>query len=364
MGHSVRQADTLIDGRVTIKDVARAAGVGVVSVSRALNDQPGVSDATRRRIQDAADRLGYRANRHARFLKLSSSRTIALMMKGIDNPFFQQMLETMETAARERDYWLSVVKVPHFADEVDEAIKLVREDAVAGLIFLGGNFTHDAAVLGRLRVPFVLSTVSILESEPGSYSSVSVDDLAEAKRAVDHLIGLGHRRIALLGVDVNDVSVGLLRSRGYWAALAGADTDTTGTPLGAIDLHGESPYRFDYGYQRTMTLLAEQPDVTAIFAVADVIAIGALKAALDWGLRVPEDLSIVGFDGITVSQYVHPSLTTIVQPAQQIAELTCQILFDSIDGGPPRQELLPGELLIGGSTGAPRPAALPKRAAR
>ena len=104
--------------RVTIKEVAQAAGVGVVSVSRALNDQPGVSGETRERIREIARSLGYRPNRHARFLKLSSSRSIALMMKGIDNPFFQQMLETVENAARERDYLLSVIKVPHYADEV------------------------------------------------------------------------------------------------------------------------------------------------------------------------------------------------------------------------------------------------------
>lgn len=137
--------------RVTIKEVAQAAGVGVVSVSRALNDQPGVSGETRERIREIARSLGYRPNRHARFLKLSSSRSIALMMKGIDNPFFQQMLETVENAARERDYLLSVIKVPHYADEVDEAIKLVDEDAVAGLIFLGGNFTHQPADLARDR---------------------------------------------------------------------------------------------------------------------------------------------------------------------------------------------------------------------
>ena len=341
--------------RVTIKEVAQAAGVGVVSVSRALNDQPGVSGETRERIREIARSLGYRPNRHARFLKLSSSRSIALMMKGIDNPFFQQMLETVENAARERDYLLSVIKVPHYADEVDEAIKLVDEDAVAGLIFLGGNFTHQPADLARLQVPFVLSTIGQLEGvDPASYSSVAVDDFAESRRATQHLLGLGHRRIALLGVGLRDTSVGMLRRRGYQAALSEAGLASDDGLVRGLDLDGRSPYNFEYGYQLTTRLLAERPDVTAIFAVADVIAIGALKAALDRGLRVPQDLSIVGFDGIPVGLYVHPTLTTLVQPARQIAELTCQILFDNMAGAPARQELLKGELRVGGTAGAPR----------
>lgn len=341
--------------RVTIRDVAQDAKVGVVSVSRALNDQPGVSEQTRAGIKEIAQRLGYRPNRHARFLKLASSRSIALMMKGIDNPFFQQMLETMENAARERDYWLSVIKVAHYADEVDEAIKLVDEDAVAGLIFLGGNLTHQPAALASLRVPFVLSTIGQLEGiDPASYSSVAVDDLAESKRVVEHLLELGHRRIALLGVDPRDTSVGLLRRRGYQSALSDAGLPADSELVRAIELGGRSPYNFEYGYQQATQLLAARPDVTAIFAVADVIAIGALKAACDLGLRVPDDLSIVGFDGIPVGRYVHPTLTTLVQPARRIAELTCEILFDTMGGAPPRQELLTGELRLAGSAGPPR----------
>lgn len=351
--------------RVTIKDVARVAGVGVVTVSRALNDQPGVSDETRKRIRQKAESLGYRANRHARFLKLSSSRTIALMMKGIDNPFFQQMLDTMETAVRDHEHLLTVVKVPHFADEVEEAIKLVREDAVGGLIFLGGNFTHEADALARIPVPYVLSTIGAPIGADANCAAVSVDDFAEAHRAVSYLLGLGHRRIALLGVGSDDVSVGLLRSRGYSAALADAGLKKAETAdlVRAVELHGQSPYSFEYGYEQTIALLAEQPDVTAIFAVADVMAIGALKAALDWGLQVPRELSIVGFDGIPVSHFVHPELTTLVQPAQQIAQLTCQILFEQMAGQSPRQVLLSGELHLGGTTAPPRRTALPARLA-
>lgn len=341
-----------IDSKVTIKDVARAAGVAVVSVSRALNEQPGVSEATRQHVREVAERLGYQANRHARMLKLSSTRSLAVMMKGIDNPFFHQMLEIMETKAREHDYLLTVVKVPHHGDEFEDAVQLVREDAVDGIIFLGGNFTHDAAALNRLPVPFVLVTIRHPSGEGADrISSVAVDDFAEAKRAVDYLIELGHERIALIGVDDTDESVGNLRERGYRTALEEAGIEVDPALDKAVDV--EAPYTFSYGYDLAKELLVEHPDVTAIFAVADVMAIGALKAAHDLGLRVPDDLSIVGFDGIPVGEFVEPSLTTLVQPAQEIARLTCEILFDTMAGGSPRRELLAGELRVGGTTAPP-----------
>lgn len=346
--------------RVTIKDVAREAGVGVVTVSRALNDQPGVSQATRDRIRQIAERLSYRPNRHARFLKLASSQSIAVLMKGIDNPFFQQMLQSMETAAREHDHLFTLVSVPHHADEVEQAIALAEEDAISGLIFLGGNFTHDPQVFSRLRVPFVLSTIgNLIGIAPEDYSSVSVDDRAEAARAVRHLVRLGHRKIALIGVDTTDVSVGQLRLQGYRDALRAADVECDEGLVRAVQVPDASPYTFEYGHRLATSLLTERPDVTAIFTVADVMAVGAMKAALELGLRVPEDLSIVGFDGIPLSRFVHPTLTTLVQPAQQIARLTTEILFEVMAGRPTRHALLTGEFQLGGSAASPRRGDLP-----
>lgn len=341
--------------RVTIREVAQEAGVAVVSVSRALNDQPGVSEETRRRIVEAAERLDYHPNRHARFLKLGSNRAIAVMMKGIDNPFFQQMLETMETATRERDRMLSIIKVAHHEDEVEEAIKLVDEDAVSGIIFLGGSFTHEPHLLQHVPVPFVLSTVGNLAGVPrDEYSAVTVDDVAESRRVVEHLIALGHRRIAVIGVTPEDISIGRMRSQGYLDALTGAGLPVDEDLIRAPGLKGASPFSMRYGYELARDLIRERPDATAIFAEADVMAVGALKAVLEAGLRVPEDISIAGFDGIPLTEYVQPSLTTLVQPADRIAQLTCDILFDQLAGAAPRYEVVPGELRVAGSTAPPR----------
>lgn len=341
--------------RPTIKDIAKAAGVGVVTVSRALNGKPDVSETTRARILAVADEMGYRPNRHARFLKLSHNRAVALIMKGIDNPFFQQMLDTMEQRVRERDYLLTVVKVPHWSDEIEEAAKLVDEDLMAGLIFLGGSFSHEASAFERLRVPFVLSTVSRLEKVPdGLYSSVSLDDVLESEKAVRHLIELGHTRIAVLGVPPSDVSVGAQRVVGYRQALAAAGLTVDEDLVRFEDLEQGNPYAYEHGYALTKKLLAERPDVTAIFAIADVLAIGAMRAIREAGLRIPEDVSVMGFDGITIGEFVEPRLTTLVQPPQQIARLTCDILFDQIDNGPARHVFVPGQIREGGSTGPAR----------
>lgn len=341
--------------RPTIKDIAKAAGVGVVTVSRALNDKPDISEATREKILAVADEMDYRPNRHARFLKLTHNPSIALVIKGVDNPFFQRMLDTMETSVRERDHLLTVVKVPHWADEVNEAITLVDEELMAGIIFLGGSFSHEPSVYGRLHVPFVLSTVSRLDKVPdGLYSSVSVDDELEASRAVSHLISLGHRNIAVLGVPASDVSIGAQRVRGYRHALETAGIPVNDDLIRFEELKQDNPYTYEYGYRLAQGLLAEQPQVTAIFAIADVLAIGAMRAIREAGLRIPEDISIIGFDGITIGDFVEPRLTTLAQPPEQIAKLTCDILFDVINSGPAQHVFVPGVIHMGGSTGPVR----------
>lgn len=339
--------------RPTIKDIANEAGVGVVTVSRALNNQPDVSAATRGRILAVADKMGYRPNRHARFLKMTNNPTIALLMKGIDNPFFQPMLNTMEELVREQNYLLTVVKVPHWADEIQEAIKLVDEDLMAGVIFLGGAFSHEADAFERLNVPFVLSTVSRVVGVPNDmYSSVSVDDELEAAEAVRHLIHLGHRNIAVLGVPETDVSVGTRRIQGYEAAMSQAGIDVHPKWVRSLDIPHYNPYSYEYGYTLTQRLLAEQPEVTAIFAIADTIAIGAMRAVREAGLRIPEDISIIGFDGLTIGDYIDPPLTTLAQQPTTIAQITCEVLFKQISSSCSVQHVfIPGKVVERGSTG-------------
>ncbi|MDD7541086.1 MAG: LacI family DNA-binding transcriptional regulator [Mobiluncus porci] len=329
--------------RATIKDVACAAGVGIVTVSRALNGKVGVSEATRERIQQIATELDYEPNRHAQFLKLTASRSIAVFVKGLDNQLFSPILNILEHEIRERDYLLNVVAVPHWADEFAQAVKIVEEDSISGVVFLGGRFQHNASYFDKLKVPLVLSTMSgANQALKDRYSSVAVDDYGESRRIVEYLLSLGHRRIAIIGSGMEDFSVGRLRLEGYLDAMENAGITPLPSWQRSFDARADTPYNFSTGYHITLDLLKEAPEVTAIFSVADVMAIGALRAASEMGRRVPEDLSIFGFDGIPVGRYLVPKLSTLEQPVEEIARITCELLFDSIEGKAPRHVTVPG----------------------
>lgn len=347
--------------RVTIKDVAKRADVGIVTVSRALNDQGGVSETTRQRIQDIADSLGYRPNRHARFLKLSFNRSIAVVIKGMGNPLFAKMLGVMEKDIRAREYLMSIVSVPHLSDELSEAVKVVNEESVAGVVFLGSQDEHRAEDTEKIKVPFVVSTVSWRKSKfRHRYASVAIDDYGEAERVVDYLCDLGHRNIALLGSDSYANSVGSLRLNGYREAMRSHGLEPCPGWIRAFDPADKDPYSFRCGYRMTMDLLKEHPEVTAVFAIADVLAIGALRAAYELGLQVPRDLSVVGFDGIPVGGFTCPTLTTIEQPVDELAHTTCKMIFDQLEGAEPEHIILPGKLVVRGSTGVPPDGGAPE----
>lgn len=336
--------------RITIKDVAKRADVGIVTVSRALNGQEGVSAATRQKIQNIADTMGYRPNRHARFLKLSFNRSIAVVIKGIDNPLFARILGDLERNIRRQEYQMSLVSVPHWSDELNEAVKTVNEESVAGIVFLGAQYEHRAEDMEKLRVPFVVSTVSWKDSPYRErYASVAIDDRSEAGRVIDYLYDLGHRQIALLGSDSLDNSVGSLRLGGYLEAMRRHGLEPKPGWVRSFDSTVDEPYSYQSGYEMTRDLLQESPEVTAIFAIADVLGIGALRAAREMKRQVPQDLSIVGFDGVPLGDFVFPGLTTVEQPAEEIAEITCKLLFSQIEGENPAHVVLPGTLVERGS---------------
>lgn len=337
-----------------IKDVARAAGVGIATVSRALNGQEGVSANTRKRIEEIAATLGYQPNRHARFLKLHSNRTIAVVIKGLENPLFVRILDQLEKTIRSHEYQVNIVSVPHWSDEMRDAIQTVDEDSALGVIFLGAHFQHRVDDLEKLSVPFVVSTVSMKDNEHRErYASVSIDDFEEAGHVVDYLYHLGHRQIGIIGSDSLDNSVGSLRLAGYLDALHRHGIEPHPLWVRSFDNSEDSPYSFENGYRMTRSLLQECPDVTAIFAIADVLAIGAMQAAREMNLCIPRDISIVGFDGIPLGSYVYPALTTVQQPADEIAEITCNLLFSQLNGAQPRHIIVSGQLVSKGTTAAP-----------
>ena len=178
---------------ITIKDIAKICGVGSATVSRALNNHPDINPETKERIMEVVEKYGFVPNNSARNLKLTASKTIAVLVKGMTNPFFTKMIGIMEEKIQAKHYALELRHVDEKTDEVEVAMELIKEKKLQGIVFLGGLITHSTEKLEKIGVPFVLCTVPLTEDSDSSYSSVSVDDVEESCRIVDYLISKGHR---------------------------------------------------------------------------------------------------------------------------------------------------------------------------
>lgn len=336
---------------VTIKDIAKICNVSVSTVSRAINNSPDISPETREKIIKVVRDNHYIPNNNARNLKRTESRTIAVLIKGINNPFFWPIVTIMENEIQKRKYTFILHRVDQNQDEIDVAVALEKEKKLKGIIFLGGYFSHSKEKLAKLTVPFVLSTIRMKDIMPLKYcGSVSVDDTKESKKVVDYLCSLGHKRIAILTSSPYDESIGTMRYEGYRQSLSENKLEFD-EKLVIITEDEKDRYSMKNGYRAMKQLLENRTDATAVFAISDSIAIGACKAIMDAGKRIPEDMAVAGFDGLELSSYYSPSLTTLAQPVEKIAKETLRILFQLIQGEiTDTHKVFQGELIIGNST--------------
>jgi len=336
---------------ITIKDVARMCGVGVTTVSRAINNHPDISEATKEMVLQVIKENHYVPNNSARNLKRSASKTIAVLIKGITNPFFNRMLQVFEKETKRRKYSYILQRVDENQDEIDVAIEIEKEKRLKGIVFLGGYFSHSQEKLDQLTVPFVLSTIGMTaEVDQNNYSSVSVDDFQESYKMVDYLLSLGHKKIAIISASMEDESIGRLRYEGYRKALEDHGMEVKESLVRCMKENIES-YTMENGYVVTKELLQSEEEFTAVYAISDSLAVGACKAILESGKRIPEDYSVAGFDGLDIAFYYNPSITTIRQPVEQIARETIKILFDLIQKkAPPQHKIFPAELVVREST--------------
>ena len=335
---------------ITIKDIARICGVGVSTVSRALNNHPDINPETRTKIMEVVDEYNFIPNNSARNLKITDSKTIAILVKGISNPFFMKMIKVMENEIQRKKYSLVLHHVDANEDEVDVAIELEKEKRLRGIIFLGGYFTHTKEKLERLQVPFVLSTITMTNGYMGNYSSVAVDDVKESFKMVDYLCKLGHKRIATITASERDESIGKLRNKGYEMALEANHIPLDKKLVYCMEEALDS-YTMENGYAVMKKLLESGDDFTAVYAISDTLAIGACKALIESGKRIPEDVSVAGFDGIDMSYFYSPAITTIQQPFEDMAEETVAVLFNVIRKKAEHQhKIFEAKLCVGGST--------------
>lgn len=317
---------------ITIKDIAKICGVGIATVSRALNDHPDINPETRQKIMEVVEEYGFVPNNSARNLKITDSRTIAILVKGMTNPFFMKMIGVMESEIQAKHYSLELRHVDEDTDEVEVAFELVKEKKLRGIIFLGGLITHSTQKLERIGIPFVLSTIPVSDASCANYSSVSVDDVAESAKMVDHLIKKGHKKIVFMGAPASDTSIGKLRYDGYMKALSDNGIKFDGK-LVWHSAENADTYSMQNGYDLMKGHLKKKNDFTAVFAISDTMAIGALKALREAKIAVPDDVAVVGYDGIDMGTFCVPTLTTISQPFEEMAKKTCEILFDVIRHG-------------------------------
>ena len=295
---------------------------------------------------------GYVPNNSARNLKRVDAKAIAVLVKGISNPFFANMIKVIEKECKKKHYYMELSHIESDEDEVDAALKVVKEKRLRGIIFLGGLFSHSDEKLRKLTVPFVFSTAGSIPENISKklYSNICVDDRKESARIVDYLIGLGHKKIAMVVAEPNEQSIGKLRLDGYYEALQAHDI-AINPNLVYQTTNEVGHFSMENGYRTTKRLIESGEEFTAVYAMADVLAIGAIRALLESGLRVPEDVSVAGYDGIDVSGYISPSLTTIRQPVEDMAKNTVKLLFDIIAGKKEHQHItFAGELLEREST--------------
>lgn len=313
---------------MTIKDLAAKTGYAVGTVSRALNDHPNVSEKARSIILKAASESGFQLNVNAKQLKQQHSNTILVVVKGIGNELFAEMLEDIQSLISKTRYQLSVDYMDEDMNEVIRAVQLCREKKPLGILFLGGNHQFFSKDFDKIDVPCVLVTNDASGLGFDNLSSVSTDAVAAGKCAVDTLIAMGHRKIAIIGGDRDVSDTSRLRYQGCLRAF-----QEHGIPFDPDRDYRGVRFSYQDGYQATRELLGEGRQFTALFAVADVMAIGAIRALWENGLRVPEDVSVIGVDGLSMGTYMVPQLTTIRQPVRSMALRSVEILLGNIEQG-------------------------------
>ena len=324
-----------------IRDIAAKSGYGVGTVSRVINDQPNVSDRARERILAVMAELGYEPNSNARYLKMRSQTPVAVFVMGVGNRMFDDILGPLQAALAREDEQIVVNYLNGDIDEVRAAIDYQQARHPKGMVFLGGELESFRASFHEIETPSVLVTADASQLGFANLSSVTIDNVAAARSAVWHLLERGHRRIGIVGGNRASGQIGELRLRGAEQALREhgieLDYERDFEPCDFIEVGG---------YEATSRLLERTGDLTAVFALGDVVAFGALRAIVDRGLSVPGDVSLVGFDDTAFSQYSVPRITTIRQDAARLAERAAKLLLSALrDGSPATHELVDFELV-------------------
>jgi LacI family transcriptional regulator, repressor for deo operon, udp, cdd, tsx, nupC, and nupG len=337
--------------RATIRDVAARADVSTATVSRAMRSEAGVDPATRDRVLAAARALHYRPSGVARSLKLRATRTLGLIITDIENPYFPQVVRAVEDAAREHGY--SVLLADGRRDQAREveSLEILAERRVDGLLVASSALTaHHRRWLAESPCPVVILNG---ESPLPSLPAVLSDNLAGGRLQAEHVLALGHRAVGYLAAPKAGYVAVSERLAGVRSAIAAARLEPDALRVTAGD------GRVDGGVRAAREALASRPETTALLCYNDLTAVGALRGLRALGLRIPDDVSVVGFDDIDMAPYVDPPLTTVRQATDVIGRWAVERLVTAIETGEPAPsgvERVPVRVVVRASTALAAPA--------
>ncbi|WP_124728047.1 catabolite control protein A [Staphylospora marina] len=329
---------------VTIYDVAREAGVSMATVSRVVNGNPNVKPATRKKVLDVIRELGYRPNAVARGLASKKTTTVGVVIPDISNMFYAELARGIEDIASMYHYNIILCNSDLNNERELGLIGTLLEKQVDGLLFLGGELTDaHRELFSAATVPVVLAAT---RDEKKEWPFVSIDQIQAAKEAVSVLIHEGNRQVAMISGPLTDPVGGYPRWLGYKEALEenGITLDEKLVKVG--------DFRYRSGYEAMKELLETVPDITAVFAASDEMAVGAMHALMDAGRNVPEDVSVMGFENIPLASRTRPLLSTVAVPMYDIGAVAMRLLTKYMNEEPVEsgQVILQYSIELRGST--------------
>ena len=339
---------------VTIKDVAKASGVSITTVSRVVNGSGYVKESTRRRVLEAIAALGYSPNHLARSLSTGRTRTVAAIFPDISNPFFPAVARGIDDVLASSGYLLIIGNTDNDQSQEEVLVQGLLEKRVDGIVFVTGS--PDSGSLVKRASEEVPVCLIDREVEGVECDTVTCDNFKGAYEMTRHLIDSGHRRIAFISGPPR-LSTSRKRLMGFKRCLE--DAGLEGPPQ---VYYGD--FRYETGYSIAREILMSESGVTAVFAANDLMALGAERCLMDAGVLVPARIAVAGYDDILMASLARPSLTTVAQPAYRMGAVAAEILLQRIGsreiGGtghaphPPRLEVLEPSLVVRESTGGGR----------
>ncbi|MBQ3089243.1 MAG: LacI family DNA-binding transcriptional regulator [Oscillospiraceae bacterium] len=312
---------------MTIKDVARLAGVSVSTVSRVLNKHPDVSPLIREKVLEVVKEHHFIPNSTARNLVRPRRDAVGIICLGRSNPFYPPIISQIEEMLNKAGYSMCLRFITLEEDELTYAAELERAERLQGIVFLGGRSDYTVAETAALTVPYVCcSFTNYFGDVPRErYSSVTMDDVACMHDVVGYLYERGHREIGLLLPSFPNRSISELRYRGYCGALKKLEL-----PMREENVLFCSSFREEDGYQAVKKACQKGLNCTALVAASDMLGVAAIRAMHEEGVRVPDDCSLISIDGLNITRYTLPAITTLVQPQKTMGEESVRLLLDMI----------------------------------